>query len=136
MLRISNVLVVSTSGKLLMKHWDDKPGDVNSGKVSAFGGGLEKGESAITAAVRVLNEETGLEIKAYDLEFLGTYYVSGAGIEDAEEHVFILAGVNEDRVHAYGGQGIKKISRGDELSGINLSAGATQYVSEYFKRPK
>ncbi|MDB5178959.1 MAG: hypothetical protein JWN01_902 [Patescibacteria group bacterium] len=131
MKKIVNVLVVSAKGELLMKRRAD-------GKVTAFGGVVTSGEVPARAAVRVLSEETGLDVRADDLEFLDSYRSTLAVHgEDADADVFVLAGVDEDRVYVYDGEeSLCKIHRNDDFEANGLSVLARKYVIDYFKRHK
>lgn len=137
MLKIANILVVSAKSNLLMQHNNDNPDINDAGKIDLFGGPIKAGETPIGGAVRELKEETGLEIHPSDLEFFDTYYKEASVHgQDAEVHVFILAGVNEDRVYVYGGQSLWVVRRGDDLNAINFSVLAREVVDGYLKRKK
>ncbi len=70
MRRIAAVALVDASGRLLLQERDElAPADAE--KWSMVGGGIEEGESDVEAAVRELEEETGLT--GIDLESLGVF---------------------------------------------------------------
>jgi 8-oxo-dGTP pyrophosphatase MutT (NUDIX family) len=54
---------------VLLVH-KDRP-EWQKGRLNLIGGKLEEGEDAITAAVRELGEESGLERSSVDAEFAG-----------------------------------------------------------------
>src|SRR6266702_4458578 len=122
MLKIANILIVSTKGDLLMQQISDIPSINNESKVASFGGTVKLGETVIEAAVRELEEETGLKVKPSDLDFFDTFRktMKEHG-EEVEVTVFILAGVNEDRLYVYGGEGVYVVRRNDNFDEINLS---------------
>jgi len=125
MRKIVCVLIVSSKGDLLMRREAD-------GRIAAFGGLREEGDAPVRAAVRVLGEETGLDVRAEDLEFLGAYASDAADMQ-----VFIVAGVDSDRVHAYGDEeSLCKVHRSDDFEDIGLTAMARKYVIDYFKKHK
>jgi 8-oxo-dGTP pyrophosphatase MutT (NUDIX family) len=125
MTKAVHVLIVSARGELLMRSGAD-------GVVSAFGRANEGGGAAVVWAVKALREEAGLDVRVEDLEFLDVY-----AEEDDEVRMFVLAGVDEDRVHAYGeDETLCKMRRSDDFETIKLSAVARKYVVDYFKRHK
>jgi hypothetical protein len=120
------VLIVLAKGQLLMQRGED---DV----VAAFEGTPESREITVRAAARILGQEAGLEVRPDDLEFLDAY-TNDIG---QETRVFVMAGVDEDRVHAYGGEdSLCKIHRNDDFIAAGLSVMARKYVIDYFKRHK
>jgi hypothetical protein len=120
------VLVVLAKGQLLMQRAED-------GVVAGFQGTPDPREVTVRAAARILGQEAGLEVRPGDLEFLDAY-MDG---EEREIQVFVMAGVDEDRVHAYGGEdSLCKIHRNDDFSEAGLSEVARKYVIDYFKRHK
>ena len=137
MLRVANVLIVSTKGDLLMQQRDDNPNINNPGKITSFGGTVEQGETPIEAAVRELEEETGLRVRPSDLDFFDTFRktMKEHG-EDSEVTLFVLAGVDQERMHVYEGKGVYVVHRGDNFDEINFSILAHMYVPLYFKRNK
>lgn len=62
--RRTRVLIVCGNEALLVKNW------FGSGYWSTPGGGLHKGELPAEGAVRELNEELGLEVKAEELVYM------------------------------------------------------------------
>jgi len=120
------VLVVLVKGQLLMQRGGD-------GVVAAFEGTPDPREITVRTAVRILDQEAGLKVQPGDLEFLDAY-TDGA---TQEIQVFVMAGVGEDRVHAYGGEdSLCKIHRNDDFTAAGLSLIARKYVIDYFKRHK
>ena len=123
--KLVGILVVSARGELLMRRGAD-------GVVTAFAGLIEPGDVPVRAAVRGLREETGLEVQADDLEFLDMYADEGSEVQ-----VFVLAGVDEDRVYVYGREeSLCKVQRSDDFGSMKLSALARKYVIDYFKSHK
>ena len=65
---VANVAVVSLASEVLCSLRAISPSDVDSGKTQSYlGGGLKPGEDHVTAAVRELFEETGLNVRAREL---------------------------------------------------------------------
>ena len=135
--KIASILIVSAKGYLLLHQENDNSDDNYAGKSSLFSGEVKAGEVPSNAAVRVLGEEAGLEVRADDLASFDVYpnttNDSGAG---SETYVYVVAGVDEDRVHDYGGQGVVQVRRSDDFESRNVAALDRQYLSDYFKRRK
>lgn len=70
----TRIVVIYQDKVLLTKDW------LGSGKWNLPGGGLHKNEPAKQGAVRELHEETGIRIKASDLQYLSTINARGSGI--------------------------------------------------------
>jgi len=67
-------VIVTSAGKiLLVKDW------LGDGSWSLPGGGLHRGEEAMSGAVRELWEETGLRVTVTELRFLGQMNLRGHG---------------------------------------------------------
>lgn len=63
----ARVLVVNEQGQLLLIR-----AHISHGKWTLPGGGLERGESAVSAATRELYEETGIRVDESSLQYLAT----------------------------------------------------------------
>ena len=55
---------------------------IDSNKLNGIGGRLEPGEDYVSTAIRETKEETGYEIKAYDLEFSGIIRIHEDNADD------------------------------------------------------
>lgn len=65
------VAVRDAAGRELMQLRDDRPGLVHAARWGFFGGGVEAGETLLEAALRELQEETGLTPPASALSPFG-----------------------------------------------------------------
>jgi hypothetical protein len=102
------------------------------GVASPVGLELLPGEAAVKGAVRALEYGLGLEVRTDDLEFLDSF--QGAGGVTA---VYILAGVDVERLHAYGESNtLQIIQRSDDFSQFGLSDADRKIVIQYFKSHK
>ncbi|MER0443059.1 NUDIX hydrolase [Streptomyces sp. Edi4] len=63
-------VVCACDGKLVFVERGSEP---HKGKLALPGGYVDAGETAIAAAVRELNEETGIVVREADLELVGFY---------------------------------------------------------------
>ncbi len=132
MKKFVSILVVSAKGDLLMRLKKDNSDNNSPGIITAFGGVRDGSSAPVKEAVRVLGAETGLDVRSEDLEFLDSYSKG-----EAEDQVFVLAGVDEDRIHAYGeNETLYKVRRNDDFGSLGLSVLAQKYVADYFKRHK
>src|SRR3954462_534946 len=65
------VFLLTKDRRLILQLRDDKPGVNYPGRIGAFGGSAEHGETPADCALRELAEETGLQAAADDLHRLG-----------------------------------------------------------------
>ena len=68
------VLVIVDDQILLVRVW------IDDGRWSLPGGGKHRSEESVAAAQRELREETGIEVQAKDLKFLGMADVSDVDV--------------------------------------------------------
>ena len=54
------VLLETVDNKLLFHHRDNKPNIANPNKIGFFGGGIDRNETPISAAIREIKEELNL----------------------------------------------------------------------------
>jgi 8-oxo-dGTP pyrophosphatase MutT (NUDIX family) len=85
MRRVAAVALVDPQGRLLLQERDERA-PVDPEKWSLVGGGIEEGESDVEAALRELEEETGLSGVGLDPLGVLTFYCDGCG----ETHEFAL----------------------------------------------
>lgn len=97
---------------------DDRPDIASPGKLAAFGGKLEGGESKRKAIIRELEEETSLNVNTSKLKYLGR--VIGASPErPGVGYGYILEATSLD-FEVYEGQGRVIVSL-QELESFDLS---------------
>ncbi|HKX73634.1 MAG TPA: NUDIX domain-containing protein [Candidatus Saccharimonadales bacterium] len=73
--RSAATLFIGPDGTMYGHQRDDKPGIDQPGKIGAFGGGCEEGETSLQAAIRELHEETDRQFKPGQLELLNRFVV-------------------------------------------------------------
>jgi ADP-ribose pyrophosphatase YjhB (NUDIX family) len=62
---VAQIILVRPDGALILRHIDKTPDTPGDGVLAAFGGTAEANETPRTAAVRLVNAQTNLEL-AYD----------------------------------------------------------------------
>ena len=67
----AGVVMVTPDGRLILQLRDDIPDIDNPGRITAFAGAAEPGETPLECAVRELEEETGIRADPAVLRFLG-----------------------------------------------------------------
>jgi 8-oxo-dGTP pyrophosphatase MutT (NUDIX family) len=88
MRRIAAVALVDAAGRILLQERDElAPADAE--KWSMVGGGMEEGESDLEAALRELEEETGLT--GIDLDSLGVFAFACGGCHETHEVALFTA---------------------------------------------
>lgn len=131
----AEILVVRTDGALVLQHRDDKPGIVNPGMITSFGGTMEPGESALEGAVRELSEETSLELQAQDLQpFMDVHQPPEMYGFTSIAHYFITRPVDTDGIKIYEGQGYKVVTSLAAATNVQLTPAARIAVAAYFDR--
>ena len=78
MTRFAGVILVDRQGRLLLQERDEHPA-IDPEKWSLCGGHLEPGEDFHTGALRELEEETGIRLRAEELEMWAEVEVDAYG---------------------------------------------------------
>jgi len=68
-----HALLVTSDGRIVLQQRDDKPGIVNPGLISIFGGTIKKADSLEQGLRRELLEELELDIDGMSVDKLGTF---------------------------------------------------------------
>lgn len=112
---VAGALLWRGDGTVLLQHRDAKPGIVESGKWSLFGGGIEPGEDPETAMLRELGEEIGFRPPRYQ-----PFLVLRS--RDAVFHLF-LAGIDVpvEELALTEGQGMAYVAPEAALTDYDLS---------------
>lgn len=131
---ISIGVIKQNNAYLLQKRSDD-PGIGAAGKIGAFGGKVERGETPAKAVCRELAEETSLKLSTDDVRHITTYKVeSDHQLEPVKVHVdvFEITVDAKDAVRASEGE-IVRITETEVPEMLTYMTPATRY---YFERVK
>ncbi|MBP9817896.1 NUDIX domain-containing protein [Candidatus Shapirobacteria bacterium] len=103
----AHALLVTSEGKIILQQRDEKPGIVNPGLISMFGGSAQKGELMEECLERELKEELEINIYLDQVKKLGIFYktkeIDG---QDYEANVFVVKGVEVEKLKVNEGKGI------------------------------
>lgn len=100
----SGVLIITTETEILLQQRDNKPGIVNPGFVTTFGGLNKQEETPLQGAVRELTEETNLKIEIEDLNFFRHFYKTETDGTKTKVNIFILRNVSKEKLEIYEGK--------------------------------
>jgi len=129
------VLLETVDNKLLFHHRDNKPNIANPNKIGFFGGGIDRNETPISAAIREIKEELNLDLKLKELIPFCDYKKSEEihGINQLCK-VFLVKNVDitKLRLNLNEGQGIVSISREDNISDYNLTIMVKELIYKYW----
>lgn len=124
-------------GKYLFFLRDDKPTIPNPNMWGLLGGGIEKGESPLEAALREVKEETNITI--YDIKELGNIMVSHISKENGGEQIiknklFVFLAKTDttlDEAELYEGQKLAYFTIEEAKKLDNLSPPIREAIGEY-----
>lgn len=123
----AGIIIKRTDGKMLFQLRDNKPSIPNPNKWGIIGGGIEKGESAIRAVTRELNEELGLKIAPQKITPLITIPTLRGPY-----HIFQLNYLShKTSLRLYEGQKIKFLSRKQILKKANVVSSLRLFLILY-----
>jgi 8-oxo-dGTP pyrophosphatase MutT (NUDIX family) len=93
-------VVIATDGRFLLQLRDDKPGIVDPGKLSLFGGRREGNESFRDCIVREIHEELGCYLLPERFEHLASWSGSHHAITGGNFHaeIFIVRSVPPEQL--------------------------------------
>jgi 8-oxo-dGTP pyrophosphatase MutT (NUDIX family) len=103
---VAGVVLIDVDGNMVCQLRDDIPSINDPGKAGIFGGHIESGESALGCALREINEETNLNLKANQLKpFMN--YTAKRTLDDKPVNItlFIAKGIDTANLKTYEGQG-------------------------------
>lgn len=131
----SHVLLITKDSKIILQQRDNKPGLINSGLISMFGGTLHEGEDQLNGLNRELTEELGDNFQNYQPQFLCTLYKTKEldGI-DYTIHVYIINDVELKALDLKEGKAFVVDSIKNLLSNNSLTRITRLALQEYSKQ--
>lgn len=129
-------VVIKQGDKLVLQHRDDIPTIENPGTYSPWGGKIEDGEEPLQAAIRELNEETGVVVQESDLRLLSHHdeitnrpELRGKKIE---AFIYIVELSEGTEVKCFEGQGIAVISTREDIPKDKSFPGLDLTLDKYY----
>ena len=120
----AHALLITNDGKVVLQQRDTRPGIINSGLISMFGGTIKSTDSLKEGLKRELKEELELDINNYEVEQLGTFYKTKKldGV-DWEVNVFTVKTVGIENLKLHEGKEFvcdypKELLKKDKLTRI------------------
>ncbi|WP_201449677.1 NUDIX domain-containing protein [Bradyrhizobium sp. Ai1a-2] len=126
-------IVIDTDGRFLMQLRDNKPGIVDPGKISLFGGRREGNESFKDCVAREIHEELGCYLPPERFEYLARWSGSDHAITGGNfrAEIFIVRSVPAEQLTVTEGE-LKRFTLG-ELGQIRQSlAPLAQFALDAF----
>ena len=103
----AHAMLVTNEGKIILQQRDNKPGIVNPGLISIWGGSLRLDESEEIGLKRELMEELEINIENYRVSKLGVFKKTAE--EDGQNYlanVFIIENVKIEDLKIHEGKGV------------------------------
>ncbi len=128
----AGALLVTPDGKIILQQRDNKPGIMNPGQITTFGGAVEDGETPEQAIIRELKEELDLEYNQPKLYKI-LHKTQATHGEDREMHIYLVQNIDPTALVVHEGQGYIQISSNDNLSQFYLTAFTRELLADYFR---
>ncbi len=131
----AHALLITSEGQVILQQREEKPGIVNPGLISMFGGTIKAKDSIKEGLKRELLEELELNTDKYSLKDLGVFYKTKEidGV-DWEVNVSLIREVRLEDLRLNEGKGFvcdypKELLKKDKLSRITRQA-LEKYVAQ------
>ena len=118
MAKVAGVALCLPDGRYVFQRRDQQPGLRSAGLLGFFGGGVEKGETFLQAALRELGEETSVKATAENLELVADFV--GTDEESLHFNIFRLM-IEHDDFEVFEGQGKEAYTKDELLSRDDLT---------------
>lgn len=133
----AGVFLVTETRELIGQLRDDKPDIDNPGKVTTFGGTVEKDEAPLDAAWReLILEETNLKLEKDAIQHLFDTVAWRERTSEWEVQHFFYATITDDELHnleVYEGQGWKVIRGSEDPQLVDVWRPAVSKMLEVLK---
>lgn len=107
---VASVVLVNPGGLLIFQERDNKPGILNPGMITPWGGAVEEDEDVLAAAKREIKEELDMDVEKSDFSQFGVfergYEIDGRPVVN---YVFLLEGVDQNSLVVLEGAGFRLI---------------------------
>jgi 8-oxo-dGTP pyrophosphatase MutT (NUDIX family) len=108
--RYAATLFIGPDGTMYGHQRDNKPGIDQPGKIGAFGGACEEGETPLQAAIRELHEETDRQFIPEQLEPLRRFVVWRELTQEYEQaNIYIVRNFDVTGMKVFEGEGVATI---------------------------
>lgn len=130
----AHALLVIPQGKLILQQRDDRPGIVNPGLISMFGGTIKKSDNLATGLQRELSEELELKISPQNCHKLGIYKKTKEldGV-DYTLHVYVIKDIDPTKLILHEGKGFIIDSSNILLGNPKLTRITRKALKDYIK---
>lgn len=119
--RYAAAFFVGPDGTLYGQLRDDKPGIDQPGKIGAFGGACEEGETPLQTLVRELHEETDRTWRPEQLELFSRYVVWRPLTREYEQaNIYLARNIDPAGMRIHEGQGIAPILAPDDRVAVSV----------------
>ncbi|MDP2629604.1 MAG: NUDIX domain-containing protein [Candidatus Harrisonbacteria bacterium] len=115
-------ILISTEDEFILQKRDDKPGVIQPGKITNFGGGLKAGEDPLDAIAREIEEELLIKLSRQDFRLLGSFAITDPTDRPNQiKHVYIARNIQKENLRLKEGQAIVYLKTKDSLELAELS---------------
>lgn len=131
---VASIILIDANGNFLLQQRDEKPGILNPGMLTLWGGALEGAETPAEGALREIVEETNLRPSVEDLEYVGAYERDYT-IADRQvvNYVFVLRNVDPTKLQIFEGQGYVVVDPTVDVENPKYSDFTNIIIGDYAK---
>jgi len=137
MIQLAGILVIQ-AGKFVLQERDDKPTIADPGMFSIWGGAAEGDETPAQAAIRELEEETGVKVALSDLKYLSDVVTGGKSPASfgkmVRASIFFVELPKTVTVQCFEGKGLKKVKSLDEVPEAKRTEFLVKAIETYEQR--
>jgi 8-oxo-dGTP pyrophosphatase MutT (NUDIX family) len=134
--RFAGVVLVDGAGRVLLQERDEHP-RIDPEKWGLSGGHLEPGEDFLAGAVRELEEETGVRVRADELAFVGEFVIDHRDADGTWDLMQVFAAstdLTDADIDCREGRQIVFVDPA-VARGLDLTAGASDIVPAFLDSP-
>lgn len=128
----AHALLITPEGEIILQQREDKPGIVNPGLVSMFGGTIKRNDTVMGGLRRELMEELELDVSHKEVRELGKFFKTKEtdGV-DWEVNVFVVLNVLLSELKLHEGKEIFCASKDEILKSDKLTRMTRLAVEKY-----